>query len=392
MQPRQNTFHFITVLIAVLVLSSSALHSQTAISSGEWADPSIWDTYMIPTDNEPALIPDGYTVTKTDLATFFARVKAGSNAAGGTLIISAGRINASNSMIGAHEIALEPHSTGEIHVNRGHLSTTSSNGGGIRVGVGEYSTGHLRITSGTIETTSGIHLGTGANAVGKMTVSGGIVTVATGTGPNINTNINANFFVGGLVRSVHQREGIFEQTGGSFTVTDGHGGAHFYFSVGNAHQEQNNPVGSATLGGGTFTANVKVGRDNDLSFSDGRGLLTIGSEANVKGQSQAWEVSANGTLEFQLGSDESFNPVDLTMVTVPEAIIFSQSGAKLQVDGANLPYSSLYRPITLMEFKSGNGPSAASLSNLTVDFVGFDSRFSPRVEWTDTALIVRVVR
>lgn len=366
--------------------------AQTAVSSGEWDDTLIWDSYSVPTDNEPAFIPDDYIITKTDAGTSNARIKAGSNAAGGTLIISAGRINASNSMIGVHEIALEEFGSGMILIDGGELSTSSNNGGGIQVGVGDSSNGHLRISSGAITTTGGIHLGLGANALGEMTISGGTVTVATGTGRNMNINRNPNFFVGGLVRSVHERRGVFNQTGGAFTLTDGFDGTYYYFSVGNSRVSANTPVGNATITGGSFTSNVKVGRDADVGVSGGTGLLSIGPEADVKGQSQAWEISGNGILQFRLGSDDSFNPVDLTTVSSPEAIVFSQDGARIQVDGSALAFSSLYRSMTLLEYQRGRGPSAASLGNLSVEFTGFDSRFNPRVEWTDTAFVLIPVR
>ena len=392
MQSQKYIQHFTVAICFVCAAVGHLALGQTATSSGSWNDPLVWDTF-VPSDNEPALIPNDFTITKNDRDTTFARIRAGSSpVSGGTLVISSGRINSSNSMVGAHQIALEEFSTGKILVDGGALTTTSSNGGGIQIGVGNNSTGHLLITAGSIETTGGIHLGLGANATGKMTVTGGTVTVATGRGDNMNINTNPNFFVGGLVRSVHERQGVFEQTGGSFTVTDGLGGTHYYFAVGNGRFSQNNPVGTASLTGGSFTANVKIGRDVDIFDAGGSGILTVGPAANVSGQSQAWEVGGNGTLAFQLGSDTSFNAVDLTKVRGPEAIRFTQTGAQIQVNGSAFSSPPSRTPITLMNFQRGAGPSAASRANITVNFVGFDSRLSPRLEWTDSALILRLVR
>lgn len=388
---KKSYAQFFLTSIAFVVYAHIA-EAQTATSSGNWNDPLIWDTF-VPSDNEQAFIPNDLVITKNDRETAFARLRVGSNpVSGGTLVISAGRINSSNSMMGAHQIALGDYSTGKIHVDGGELTTTSSNGGGIQVAAGDNANGQLIISSGSIATTGGIHLGTGANSTGSMIVSGGTVSVATGRGSNMNLNTNPNFFVGGLVRSVHERKGVFEQTGGSFSVTDGFDGTFYYFSVGNGRMSQNNPVGTATITGGTFTANVKIGRDFDALDAGGFGVLTIGPDASVKGLSQAWEISGNGTLEFRLGENNTFNPVDLTSVTAAQAIVFTQAGATIQVDGSSLGSPSSRAPITLMQYRRGGSPSAASRANLTSNFVGFDSRLSPRLEWTDTALVLRLVR
>ncbi len=392
MKSKCTLTYFPIQLMAALSFCGLPLQAQQAVSSGGWDEPTTWDSSSVPTDNSVARIFDGYSVVKSEKGTSHARVNVGNHAEGGTLILSSGGINAANTMIGAHQVALGPQGRGLIHIDGGHFSTSSEKGGGIQVGVGDYSSGHLRITSGTIVTTSGIHLGIGVDATGKMSIEGGDVYVATGTNSQLNRNDNANFFVGALVKSIHSRNGIFEQTGGSLTVTDGLRDVHYYFSVGNARNIENSPVGVATIKGGTLTANVKVGRDKDLADAGGSGILTVGSRANVRGQSQAWEVGGNGTLEFQLGEGDDFNPVDLTTVTASQAILFTQPGARLQVDGSALPYSGFHDSIKLIEYKSGCGPSPSSLDHLEVDFVGFNSHFSPSLVWNDTALFLKLYR
>ena len=370
-------------------------YAQTSIAtgSGDWNDANTWDSGGVPeAHTHDALIPDDYVVDKNDTATFRARVKVGSNASsGGTLNISSGIITSSSTTIAVHEVATANNSTGTINVTGGTLRTLSSNGGGMRVGLGDNSSGLLNISSGTISATSGIHLGVGQNSTGTMTVSGGTVNIATGTGTGMNNNSNPNFFVGSLNADNVTRTGVFTQTGGAVTVTDGHDGVFYYFSVGNARGETNNTVGTATITGGSLTANVKVGRNSNLTEAGGSGSLTIGPGATVQGQSQAWEVSANGTLEFRLGANDSFNAVDLTTVTTAEAIMFTQDGATLQIDGSELLFSLDYEPIHLVSFDSGKGPSASSLDNINYSFVGFAPGLSGSLDWTDTALVLTVI-
>lgn len=384
-----SNFFACTVIAAFTF--TGAYSQTTATSSGQWDDPNIWSSDSVPQGNEETFIPGGFIVDKTDSGTSAARIRVGSNAAGGTLNISNGRINSANTTIAAHRIATASNATATINVNGGELTTSSSNGGGIQVGVGGDSNGFLNITSGSITTTSGIHLGFGANSTGTMTVSGGTVITSAGTGTGMNNNNNPNFFVGALISSVDPRTGVFEQTGGSVTVTDGFDGTNYYFSVGNAQSETNNPFGTATITGGSLTANVKVGRNSDLTTAGGSGLLTIGPGATVQGQSQAWEVSGNGTLEFRLGANDSFNAVDLTTVTTAEAIMFTQEGATLRIDGSELPFSLDYDPIHLIAYESGKGPSAGSLDNITYAFVGFAPGLSASLDWTDTALVLNVI-
>jgi hypothetical protein len=419
----KTKLHFLAPFVAcaaICIIPLQMAFSQTistATGSGDWDNPNLWDPAGVPDANTTdVFIPNGYTVDKSAAGTSRARVKVGSNASGGTLNISGGIISSASTSIGLHEVATAANSTGTINVTGGTLRTTSNNGGGIRAGVGDNSSGFVNISSGTITATSGIHLGFGSNATGTMTVSGGTVNIATGTAAGIlglnpisNPSNNPNFFVGGLISSAFNRNGVFEQTGGTVNVTDSvtiivpashednstsgdvEVTAYWYMGVGNAQAETNNPVGTATITGGSLTANVKVGRNSDLTTAGGSGSLTIGHGATVQGQSQAWEVSANGTLEFRLGANDSFNAVDLTTVTTAEAIMFTQAGATLQIDGSSLLFSSDYDPITLVSYASGKGPSLASLANVNYSFIGFEPGLTADLQWTDTALVLTVV-
>jgi len=63
-----------------------------------------------------------------------------------------------------------------------------------------------------------------------------------------------------------------------------------------------------------------------------------------------------------------------------------QAGATLVVDGTHLPYAKGIKPITLMTFTKGRGPTQEQLALLRAGYAGFAKEFKPALVWTPTSL------
>lgn len=306
----------------------------------------------------------------------FSRVYVGDNTGGGsadgTLAVSGGTLTVNATAAGAYIVGRSAGSTGTVNITGGTLRTTSATGGGMQLGFASGATGNLNVSSGALTLTASAILGAADGATGHMTVSGGTVTTSTGTN-------NAIFYVGGRITS-GSTVGTFEQTGGTVNINNDNA----YFGVGFAGTSQA-VNGTARLTGGNFSGNVRVGRQSGTTGT-GSGTLTIGPSANITGRNQAWDISGTGEIVFELGATNAFNAVNLNAATAATALVFSEAGAKITVDGTNLAFSDSYAPITFFTFASGKGPDATSLSNVVFDFVGFDPGFDPELVWTSTSL------
>lgn len=312
----------------------------------------------------------------------FGRLYIGDNSGGvssadGTLNISAGRVTVNANAAGAFVIARADNSTGALNISGGLVrGMGNKSGAGMQVGFGAGSTGSITITGGELQLAGGVTLGYGDNSTAHFKISDGSVTAG-------NNEESGSFNIGGRIPGASVTA-TYEQTGGSVTVVNN---AFRVAYAGSAKQMMN---ATASITGGTFAANVLVGRQGSLSSGGGTGgRLTIGHEADVSGQDQAWEVSGNGELIFELGPTASFRPVDLTRATSDFALIFSQSEARLTVNGAALK-PGRYEPITLIKFAAGKGPDDQSKGNVVVNLEGFDKQFSPELVWTDTSLDLKL--
>jgi hypothetical protein len=351
-----------------------------ATSSGTYSIPAIWSTGVVPTNASVVGIGGGLTVQHVSGLSGISRLYVGDStgvsSGTGTLTVSSGTITGASSAINVFVAGQTAGSVGTLNVAGGRLQATSASSGGLQAGVGAGSTGTVNISAGSISLGGGVQLGVGAGATGNMVVSGGIVTSGSATGSGI-------FYVGFRTASA-TTTGNFEQTGGTVIIDDGE-----VFGVGFSANSTQNVVGTSLLTGGSFTGNVRVGRVSG-SGGAGSGTLTIGAEADVNGRSQAWDISGTGEIIFELGTTDAFNAVDLTAATAT-ALVFSEAGAKLTIDGSNLVFSESYSPITLITFDPGSGPSALSKSNVVFDYVGFDPEFSPELVWTNTGLQLNLV-
>ncbi len=368
-------------LVSVIALSASFVvpsYSADKVSQGD----GLWNTINwlpagAPIASDIVHIEGGNAVNyNTGTSPNFSRIYVGDNSGGGsangTLEVSGGILTVNANAAGAYIIGRSAGSTGTVNITGGTLRTTGASGGGLQLGFASGATGNLNISSGALTLTASAILGAADGATGNMTVSGGTVTTSTGTN-------NAIFYVGGRITS-GSTVGTFEQTGGSINVNNNSA----YFAVGYAGASQD-ISGTARLTGGNFSGNVRVGRQSGTTGT-GSGSLIIGPNANVTGRNLAWDVSGNGNLEFALGADSTFHAVDLTTITASNALIFSEAGAKITVDGTNLAFSDSYAPVTFINFASGKGPDLASLSNVSFNFVGFDPGFAPELVWTSTSL------
>ncbi|MEI6507690.1 MAG: T9SS type A sorting domain-containing protein [Bacteroidota bacterium] len=158
----------------------------TAITNGNWSDPTTWDAGAVPTTSNDVLIPSPYTVSLTSGTSNCKNLNITS---GGTLTANTGTLN--------------------VIANTNVTGTLSEGGATININ-GGVGSGLSIITGGVVAVSSGnINIGpTGGgnqtlNVAGALNISGG------------NTTINGNFNVAS--------GSSFTQTGGFLTV-DGNSG------------------------------------------------------------------------------------------------------------------------------------------------------------------------
>lgn len=369
-------------LAAALVLTDQAVGQsvdKVAQESGEW-NSITWQPEQ-PAATDIVHIEGDFTVDfNAGNSPNFSRIYVGDSTGGlsssnGTLVVSGGRLTVNANAAGAIIIGRGDGSTGTLNVTGGLLRGVGNLvGAGMQIGFGVQSTGSVNVSGGELQLASGVVIGYGDGSTGHFTISGGMVTVG-------NNEEGGSFNVGSRMLGGGASTATYRQTGGSMTVTNN------YFRVGYAGAAGQMMNSTAEITGGEFHGSVLVGRQPSLKTGGGEGgTLTIGAEARISGREQAWEVSGNGKIVFVLGANDKFQPVDLNSAAVEQALIFSQNGAKIVVDGSKFRPSGLSKPIPLIVFSSGKGPNDLSQSNVEFEYAGFDARLSPELEWTDTSL------
>lgn len=374
----------VAALAAALAVTAHA-GDPVAQASGEW-DAITWEPGGTPVAGDAVHIEGGFTVDYTSRSSpNFSRIYIGDNTGGlsspdGTLNVSGGQITVNANAAGAFLIGRSDNSTGTLNISGGTVrGVGNKTGAGMQIGFGMNSTGSVTVSGGELRLASGVIVGFGDNSTGHFTISDGTVTVG-------NNAEGGSFSVGGRNPEA-STTATYEQTGGSMTVMNNS------FRIGYAGGVNQAIDAKAKITGGSFNGNVVVGRQKNVKGGGGTGgVLTIGPAASISGQSLAWEVSGNGEIIFALGPNDSFNPVDLTPSTDVAALIFSQAGARLTVDGTALKPSMSYKPITLIKFAADKAPTELSLSNVVTSFNGFDKSFKPELAWTGTSLQVKFNR
>ena len=371
----------VAALAATLAVLPARAGEPVAQASGDW-QAITWEPGGTPVSADAVHIEGGFTINFTGgSAPHFSRVYVGDNtgnlsSADGTLDVTGGTLTVNANAAGAFLIGRSDGSTGVLNITGGTVrGVGNKSGAGMQIGFGANSTGTVTINGGTLQLANGVVVGYGDNSTGHFTLTEGTVSV----GNNADTG---SFSVGGRIPDASVTA-TYEQTGGSMTVMNNS------FRVGYAGGSDQAIKATAKITGGSFNGNVVVGRQKNIKGGGGDGgVLTIGPSVNISGQTLGWEVSGNGELVFLLGKDETFSAVDLTPCTDVAALAFTQSGAKLTVDGSAYAPSGLPKPITLMKFAADKAPTELSLSNVEVKFVGFDKRFKPALVWTGTSLEV----
>ncbi len=376
----------------ILVAASAAAFAITAHAgepvaqaSGEW-DAITWEPGGTPVAGDIVHIEGGFTVDYTGRSSpNFGRIYIGDNTGGlsspdGTLNVSGGQITVNANAAGAFVISRSDNSVGTLNISGGTVrGVGNKTGAGMQIGFGMNSTGSVTISGGELRLASGVVVGFGDNSTGHFTLSDGTVSVG-------NNAEGGSFSVGGR-NPESSVTATYEQTGGSMTVMNN------AFRIGYSGGVTQAIHATAKITGGSFNGTIVVGRQKNVKGGGGTGgVLTIGHAASVSGQGLAWEVSGNGELIFALGPNDSFNPVDLTPSSDVAALVFSQAGARLTIDGTALKPSMSHKPITLVKFAADKAPTELSLSNVTVSFNGFDKSFKPELVWTGTSLQVKVNR
>ncbi len=379
----------LVLLLAIPASAQTTNVDKVSRESGQWSsiawdlwNGSSWAESVAPILNENVNIENGNSVVySTGASPNFRRLYVGNNvsggAANGSLEISGGTLTVNTNTAGAIVAALSDNSVGTISVTGGTLrGTGSSSGSGIQVGVGANSQGTFNLSgSGVVTLTQGVVLGLGNGATANMNVSGGSLATSV-------TNVSS-FYVGGRATG-KTTNATYEQTAGTVTISNS--GAVFAVGYAGIDQIVN---ASARITGGTLTGNVRIGRQIGTNGS-GSGLLTIGPDATIIGSTGTWEIGATGELALELGSMLDFNALDLTASTASNALVFSEAGAKITIDGTNLVAAESYLPVNLINYVTGKGPTADSLTNLTVNYTGFADGLVPELTWTDTSLQLSV--
>lgn len=370
---------FSGMVLAVACMAIAQAADQVTQESGDWNSVA-WTPGPQPGLNDLVHIEGGAAVEYTGgFSQNLNRLYVGDNSTGaasseGTLEIKDGTLTVNANAAGAVIVGRSDGSVGTLVISGGQLQGIGNmNGAGMQIGFGLNSSGSVRITGGELNLASGIIVGYGDNSTGHFEINDGAVIVS----QNVD---GGDFSIGGRIPG--SNTGTYVQTGGSVTVV------RSQFRVGYAGATNQRISATASITGGSFIGNVLVGRQASLKVGGGGagGELTIGAAADVSGADQAWEVSSDGRLIFLLGTTEAFNPVNLSTVTADTALVFSQPGAKVVVDGGVLKYSMLPKPITLIKFEKGKEPSEVSLRNVEFEYVGFDQRLQPELVWTDTSL------
>jgi hypothetical protein len=144
----------------------------TAIATGNWNDPTIWDAGAVPSSSNDVLIPSPYTVT---LTTGTNNCKNLNITSGGTLTANVGTLN-----IGINALI-----TGTLSLGGATLNITGSIGAGLSI-----------ITGGVVNASSGTMIigPTGGgnqtlNVAGTLNISGGNITI----NGNFNVAAGASF-------------------------------------------------------------------------------------------------------------------------------------------------------------------------------------------------------
>lgn len=354
--------------------------AKVARDSGEWRDIA-WDPDGIPGRGDVVVIGGGLTVNFSGGSSGnLSRLYVGAEAEGlvgseGEMEIVDGTVTLHANAAGAISLGYSDGSSGTLRVSGGKLEGIGdSSGSGMRIGSAAGSTGHFTITQGELTLANGVIVGGADGSHGTFIVEGGVVTVS------VNMD-GGPFNVGGRFRGGGNNTAVYRQTGGSVTIPD------HYFGVGHAGAAAQIMDASAEITGGTLKANVRVGRQANVSTGGGdEASLRIGHAAELQGLERTWYLGGNGHIVFVLGENADFNSVDLTSIVDATAFEAPQAGARITVDGSNLAFSADYPPVDLIIFGNGVGPSDLSQSNLSFDFVGFDNRFQPNLEWTDSSL------
>lgn len=373
------------VALAGVIAATGQAADQVAKESGDW-NSIIWSPGAFPGAADIVHIEGGFSVNYTGGSSQnLSRIFVGDSTGGftspdGSLEVSGGVLTVNANAAAAFVIGLSDNSKGKLLISGGRLrGVGSANGAGMQIGVGANSTGSVIVSEGELQLASGVVVGYGDHSTGHFEVTDGAVTVA-------NNADGHAFSICGRTPGASST-GTYLQTGGSVAIL------HNTFRVGYAGGSDQSMDASAKILGGNFTGNVQVGRQSSLRTGGGAGgTLTIGADAEVQGRDLAWEVSGNGTITFVLGPTGKFNAVDLTSVSADNALTFTQQGARLAVDGTNLKYSIMPKPVTLIRFADGKGPTDTSKSYLDFEFTGFDSRLSPELVWTGTSLQLEFAR
>jgi len=352
-------------------------HAQkVAQGSGNWTSIT-WDPAGNPSLGDQVNIGNDFEVNYTGDPDEgrVGRIYIGSDAGGftpnGTLTISGGSLETASNGSLAIQVGHSENSTAVLNVTGGSLKADLSgtgSGGWLNVGNGENSTGTVNLSGfGSIETVSNATLGSALGSLGVMNMTGGFFIVG------------GDFFMGRV--GPNQNEGIFNQSGGA-TQVDGR------VRVGNSTTAGFEQKGTMTLTGGStsIAGDIDVG---NTGVSDlGEGKLSVGPNAGLEitGSSSTLTLGGNAELEFILGSNDSFNAINLTAITSDPALSFFDESL-ISINGSSLALDD-YGPINLISFGSGMGPTAGSLSNVSYDFVGFDPLFDASVAWTDTNFVL----
>lgn len=367
--------------VAALIISPIAIQAQdkAAQASGDW--PGItWSPAGDPGTGDQVNIGNAYEVDYVGPGlTRVGRLHVGSTFDGsgntftpnGTLTVSAGTLETAGNGSIAIQVGFSDNSTGVLNVTGGLL--LADGGGWLTVGSGENSMGTVNLSGGTIETaTNHVTLGSAEGSTGILNMTGGTLTVA-------------NIFFAGRTNT-NNNHGEFNQSAGATTI----GGP---LRIGNATAAGHLNTGTVLLTGGTTTVGENILIGNTSSGVLGEGTLTVGPAAGLSttGTDSTLIIGGNGELIFQLGTNASFNSINLTSTNTGVALSFNPDSL-ITIDGTALQYTANYGPIELVTFNSGRGPTSSSLDNLDVSFVGFDPQFtSVQIEWTNTALLLYAI-
>jgi len=365
-----SVYSVISTALALCISAHMAQADKVALESGNWPGVS-WSPPGDPRPGDLVRIGNGSEIHYVDAGmTRVGRIYIGSTGKGnppsGSLTLSAGELQTASNGSLAIQVGQANDSTGVLNVTGGKLVADS--GGWITVGNGVHSTGTVNLSSGSIRTNErNLTLGSAEGSTGVLNMSGGTLDIAD------------VFFVGRTFRS--QNTGRFVQSGGEARV----GGR---LRVGNATAAGHQPSGSVSLTGGRTTVMGDIAIANTVTGQLGEGKLSIGFQSNlsVTGEESTLILGGDGVLEFVLGPDENFNAVDLTQIALSPALSILED-SRIIIDGSALVKGG-DRSITLISYPNGFGPSSNSQSNVEYEFIGFGASMEPRLEWTDTGLVL----